>query len=84
VRDLFKRPLAPEEVRELAELAPIRELFSWKSPTARQRGLKPDDLTDDELVALMIEEPRLIRRPVTRLGDRLIIGADLKQLGEIR
>lgn len=32
----------------------------------------------------MAEEPRLIRRPLTRIDGRLIIGADLKQLGDRR
>ena len=30
----------------------------------------------------MLEEPRLIRRPVTAIGDTLIIGADSKALAQ--
>jgi arsenate reductase-like glutaredoxin family protein len=37
---------------------------------------------DQRLINLMREEPCLIRRPLVRVGDRLIIGANEKKLGE--
>ena len=83
MRDLFKEPLTADELRSLTAHAPATMIFSWKSPTARQRGLAPGSLTDEELIALMASEPRLIRRPLTLTGERLIIGADVKQLEEL-
>jgi arsenate reductase-like glutaredoxin family protein len=59
---------------------PVEQLFSWKSPTARQRGLTPGAVSDEELIRLMATEPRLIRRPLVLVGDRLIVGADLDAL----
>lgn len=82
-RDLFKQPLSIEELRALVRLVPVRDLFSWKSPIARRRGLAPEGVTDDELLALMAGEPRLIRRPITVVGDRVIIGADAKALAAV-
>lgn len=58
----------------------MNELFSWKSPTARQQGITPGAHTDDDLLALLAAEPRLIRRPLIVQGARIIIGADLKQI----
>lgn len=55
-------------------LRPLEELFSWKSPTARERGLQPGAVDAGELRRLMLAEPRLIRRPLVRLGDRLLVG----------
>ena len=43
-------------------------------------GLEPDTLSDDDLVRLMLQEPRLIRRPIVKVGDELIIGANEKSL----
>jgi len=80
VRDLFKRPLSEDELRALATLAPVSELFSWKSPTARQRGITPGSRSDVELIALMAAEPRLIRRPLIVADGRLTIGAHLSEL----
>lgn len=75
-RDIFKQPLSRDDLRRLAGDRPIGAIFSWKSPTARQKGLKPGALTDDQMLDLMIEEPRLIRRPLIEAGDRLIVGLD--------
>ena len=82
-RDIFKQPLSIEELRGLAARASVDEVFSWKSPTARQMGLTPGSRTDDELLELMAREPRLIRRPLVLAGERLVIGADLKALAEL-
>jgi arsenate reductase-like glutaredoxin family protein len=79
-RDIFKRPLSPDELRDLASRSSVNDLFSWKSPTARKLGLTPGSRSDDELLALMAGEPRLIRRPLVLADGRLIIGADLKAL----
>ncbi len=79
-RDIFKAPLTEAELRDLARLAPVEQLFSWKSPTARQRGLTPGAVSEAELIRLMATEPRLIRRPLVLAGDRLIVGADMEAL----
>lgn len=79
-RDYFKEPLRPDELEELAGLASLTELFAWRSPSLKQLGLAGQELADAELRRLILEEPRLLRRPITRLGDRLIIGANLKAL----
>ena len=77
-RDFFKEPLSAGELEELAELAPLSELFAWRSPSLKQLGLTGRELAEEELRRLMLEEPRLMRRPVIRRGDRLVIGANLK------
>ena len=43
-------------------------------------GIDRDSLDDDRMIALMLEEPRLIRRPIAEIGDTLIIGTDSKAL----
>jgi arsenate reductase-like glutaredoxin family protein len=43
-------------------------------------GLDPDSLTGDDMVGFMLQEPRLIRRPIIKIGDRLVIGGGQKAL----
>ncbi|MQF69101.1 hypothetical protein FIM12_02020 [SAR202 cluster bacterium AD-804-J14_MRT_500m] len=43
-------------------------------------GLDQGALSDDDLVRLMIDEPRLIRRPIVKIDDRLMIGASPKSM----
>ncbi len=79
-RDYFKEPLSKEELEELAGLSSFSDLFAWRSPSFKKMGLAAEDVSEDEMLRLMLEEPRLLRRPVTRLGDKLIIGSSAKVL----
>jgi regulatory protein spx len=85
-RDFFRDPLSREELQELASIVTMDELFSWRSPSAKQYRENKDDLTKSDLIDLMMEEPRLIRRPITiRIDDtsRHVLGgkkADLEAL----
>ncbi len=74
--DIFRRRLTADDLRELLDGRPASDLFSWKSPQAKLRGITPGSKSDEELLALMAEEPRLIRRPIVRAGRKLVIGAD--------
>jgi len=85
-RDFFRDPLSREELQELGSIVTIDELFSWRSPSAKQYRENKDDLTKSDLINLMMKEPRLIRRPITiRIDDtsRYVLGgkaADLEAL----
>jgi Spx/MgsR family transcriptional regulator len=75
-RDLFKEPLTADEIRRLAKLAPggVRGLLSIRSPQVKALGLDRRQVSDAELVALMVKEPRLLRRPLLHDGRRLVVG----------
>ena len=85
-RDFFRDPLSREELQELASIVTMDELFSWRSPSAKQYRDNKDDLTESDLIDLMMEEPRLIRRPITiRIDDtsRHVLGGKLADLEAI-
>ncbi len=59
------------------------ELFSWRSPSAKQYRENKDNLTNSDLLDLMMNEPRLIRRPISiRIDDtsRHVLGGKLADL----
>lgn len=79
-RDFFQDPFSEAELRALVGGRSPADIFSWKSPSFRKLDIDRDSLDDDRMIALMLEEPRLIRRPITVIGDTLVIGADSKAL----
>ncbi len=79
-RDFFKDHLSEAELRGLMKGHAASDIFSWRSPSFKALGLDPGSLSDADLVRLMLQEPRLIRRPIVEIGDELIIGADSKKL----
>ena len=85
-RDLFKQPLSAAEIRALAGRAPdgVRSLLSTRSTQYKALGLDQKKVGDAQLVALMVKEPRLLRRPLVQAGDRLVIGFDREALEALR
>lgn len=81
-RDFFKDGFTESELRDLLGETNPADVFSWRSPSARKLGLNKDTITDDELIRLMLEEPRLIRRPLIHVGGRLVVGTDKKAMAE--
>ena len=75
-RDCFKERLTREEIAGIAAMAFADEMFSWRSPSARPFRQRRGELTDDELIDLMHEEPRLIRRPILITGGKVFFGFD--------
>ena len=77
-RDFFKQPFTESDLMSLLKNTPLSDVFSWRSPSFKAMGLDQGSLTDDDLIRLMLEEPRLIRRPIVKINDKLIIGASPK------
>ena len=74
-RDFFKEPFSETEIRELAAMNGTENIFARRSPSLKKLGLADKQLTDDEMVKLMLQEPKLVRRPLLKMGDKLMVGA---------
>ena len=75
-RDFFAERLSEHELRGLIGGRPAGEIFSWNSPSFKKLGVSRENLDDEELIRLMLGEPRLIRRPLVGLGSKVIVGTD--------
>jgi len=84
-RRYFKEKPTPEEVRWLAARLPggARDLLSTRSRRYRELGLEGRELSEDELIELLVAEPGLWRRPVVVRGDRVVVGYDAPSLEDL-
>ena len=73
-RDFFNETLSESEVRHLAAMVGTESIFARRSPSLKKLGLADKELSDDEMVSLMLQEPKLVRRPLLRVGDKLMVG----------
>ena len=55
------------------KMAP-RELMRRKEAIYKELGLADESLSDEQLIAAMVEHPKLIERPVVILGRRAALG----------
>ena len=77
-RDYFKEPFSEAELLELAQGTGIAARFASRSPSLKELGLADKELSDAEMVSLMLQEPRLVRRPLVRMDGKLLVGANIK------
>lgn len=74
-REFFKQRLTRDELVSLLGSVGLTatDVLSTRSRPYKEMGLAGKDLSDDELLDLMVDEPRLLRRPiVVRDGDAVV------------
>lgn len=84
-RDFFKQPFTATELRALLKSLKLtaRDVVSTKSPSYKKLGLDRRAVSEDELIALMAQEPRLIRRPLIVVDGQPVVGFDKAKLMEV-
>ena len=82
-RDFFAEPLSDTELRGLIGGRPVGEIFSWNSPSFKKLGVSREGIDDEELIRLMLGEPRLIRRPLVRVGAKVVVGTDKDAMEQV-
>ena len=73
-RDFFKKPFSRAEIENLLQGNPAAGMFNFRSPSFRKLGLERAALDDNRLIELMLQEPRLIRRPVVKIDGKVYFG----------
>ncbi len=58
-------------------------MFNFRSPSFLKLGLDREKLSDDDLIGLMLQEPRLIRRPIVKVGRKIYFAASAEILADI-
>jgi arsenate reductase (glutaredoxin) len=85
MRDFFKQSFTIEELRALLQSLKLtpREVVATKSPSYKKMGLDKRAVSDDELLTLMVQEPRLLRRPLVVVDGKPVIGFDKEELARV-
>lgn len=72
--DLAERPAAPGELRRFAQKFGVPALVDERSKRYDELGLRVARYGDERWLAILADEPLLLRQPLTRYGQRLTIG----------
>lgn len=75
-RSLDKQRLTPDELDSLIGDRDYQQFLSTRNELYRSRNMKEHPPTRAQAIALMAENPNLIRRPVVIRGKRLVLGYD--------
>ena len=78
--DINKNPPSREFLEEHIDPDRFLEFVSTRSPVFKERPLPK---SKKEAIALMLENPNLIRRPIMIKGSKVIFGFDKDQYGKL-
>ena len=83
--DYYTDPIPKTKLRDLLDKMgiPARQLLRTKEPRYRELRLAERQLSDDELIDLMVDNPDLIQRPIVEKGARAILARPAERLREI-
>ena len=74
--DLMERPAALGELRRFAQKFGVMALVDRDSKRFDELGLRYAQLSDERWLEKLSEEPLLLRIPLVRNGNQVLIGAD--------
>jgi len=60
-----------------------RELMRKREAEYKELGLNDESLARDQLIAAMVEHPKLIERPIAVSGDRAVMGRPTEKVLEL-
>ena len=71
----YEHPFTKTQLKTLLKKAGLtpREVLRTKEDVYQELGLGKKQLSDDELLDVMVEHPDLIQRPIVEKGDRAIL-----------
>jgi arsenate reductase/regulatory protein spx len=75
-RHLFKNTPSVEELREILKLtkAGTEEILATRSQTFKSLKVNIDELSTNEMLQLLVDNPKLLKRPLVTDGKKLIAG----------
>ena len=81
----YIEPLTRKKLTELLRKMNLkpRDLLRKSEPIYKELGLAEDKFSDSELIALMIEHPDLLQRPIVERGDRAVLGRPTENVKEL-
>jgi arsenate reductase len=74
--DLIERPAAIGELRRFAQKFGATALVDKESKRFSELGLRYAQLSDERWLEKLSDEPLLLRMPLVRQGNNLVIGVD--------
>lgn len=79
---LFRETPTVEDLRKILSLTTygIDEILAKRSKEFKSLDMDIEDLSLNEFIDLVIEKPKLLRRPILTDGEKLVVGYDLEGL----
>ena len=82
--DYTRHPLTADALKKLLRSAGLKPMDAMRArEAAYKKFVAGKNLSDDELVSLMIKHPELIQRPLVVRGKKGVLARPVERLSEI-
>ena len=81
----YVKPLSGKKLTELLKKMGIsaRELLRTRESIYKELELSSRELSEKELISLMVEHPDLIQRPIVERGSRAVLGRPVENIKQL-
>ena len=79
----LNKGLSVEELDRLIGKRDYRQFLNSRNALFREMGMKTDPPPREDALRLMSENPNLIKRPIVKKGNKLLLGFDAAALGDL-
>ena len=79
----LNKGLSVEELDRLIGKRDYRQFLNSRNALFREMGMKTNPPPREDALRLMSENPNLIKRPIVKKGNKLLLGFDAALLGEL-
>ena len=81
----YLEPLSERKLRELIKKMGIKpgELLRKSESIYRELELGKKELSDDEIISLMVQHPDLMQRPIVERGNRAVLGRPTENVKDL-
>ena len=82
--DYTKERLSADELKELLRMAGLRPQDAMRTnEEAYRQHVAGRNLSDEQLIQLMVKHPELIQRPIIVRGDKAVLARPLDRLSDL-
>jgi len=79
-KNLLTEPWQADELRAFFGDLPVVNWFNANAPAVKYGEIEPETLSEADALAVMLENPLLIRRPLMQVGNERRVGFDAEKV----
>jgi len=83
VKEYLKEPITKEELKDILEKLNFKPSDLVRKKEAIYKDLNLKEATEDELLEAMVENPKLIERPIIVNGNKAVVARPLEEIEKV-
>ncbi len=86
VFEYLKSEFSANDIKELMQklgISDVRDMLRTKEKEYKELEIKDESKTQDEIINLVVQNPKLVERPIVIQGDRAVIGRPIDNVKEL-